>query len=143
MNSLLFVGYQFSWFWRVGWSTKLRIQRTMKLGNQFDTDYAILRFVCLMIWSFLVDLLPDETCYFENIKSTNFILGTVFVTNTKSKNLRIHELVIFTVYIKYDNLCKFNKFSENIPNYIYIYMFIHYNQTIARQPKKKKNSKIH
>ena len=29
--------------------------------------------------------------YVENIKSTNFILGT----NTKSTNLRIHELVIF------------------------------------------------
>ena len=29
--------------------------------------------------------------YVENIKSTNFILGT----NTKSTNLQIHELVIF------------------------------------------------
>jgi hypothetical protein len=53
----------------------------------------------MIFFNVFVDLLPDETCYFENIKSTNFILGTVFVTNTKSKNLRIHELVIFTVYI--------------------------------------------
>jgi hypothetical protein len=44
-----------------------------------------------MYWSFLEDLLPNETYYVENIKSTNFILGT----NTKSTNLRIHELVIF------------------------------------------------
>ena len=35
VKSLLFVGYQFSW---VGWSTKLRIQRTMKLGKQFDIN---------------------------------------------------------------------------------------------------------
>jgi hypothetical protein len=35
VKSLLFVGYQFPW---VGWSTKLRIQRTMKLGKQFDID---------------------------------------------------------------------------------------------------------
>jgi hypothetical protein len=55
-----------------------------------------------MIWSFLVDLLPDETCYFEDIKSTNFILGTNTVTNTKSKNLRIHELVIFSQTTKID-----------------------------------------
>jgi hypothetical protein len=33
--------------------------------------------------AFLVDLLPNETYYVENIKSTNFILGT----NTKSMNL--------------------------------------------------------
>ena len=37
-RSLLFVGYQFSWFSCVSWSTKLRIQQTMKLGKQFDID---------------------------------------------------------------------------------------------------------
>ena len=37
-KSLLFVGYKFSWFSWVGWSTKLRIQRKMKLVNQFDID---------------------------------------------------------------------------------------------------------
>ena len=36
--------------------------------------------------------------YVENIKSTNFILGT----NTKSMNLRIHELVIFNQTMKID-----------------------------------------
>ena len=44
-----------------------------------------------MYWSFLEVLIPNETYYVENIKSINFILGT----NTKSTNLRIHELVIF------------------------------------------------
>ena len=38
------------------------------------------------------DLLPNETYYFENEKSMNFIL----VTNTKSTNLRIPEPVIFS-----------------------------------------------
>jgi hypothetical protein len=38
VKSLLFVGYQFSWFSWVGRSTKLRIQRTMKLGKQFGID---------------------------------------------------------------------------------------------------------
>ena len=38
VKSLLFMGYTFSWFLRVGWSVKLRIQRTMKLGKQFDID---------------------------------------------------------------------------------------------------------
>jgi hypothetical protein len=36
--------------------------------------------------------------YVENIKSTNFILGT----NTKSTNLQIHELVIFNQTTKID-----------------------------------------
>ena len=36
--------------------------------------------------------------YVENITSTNFILGT----NTKSMNLRIHELVIFNQTTKID-----------------------------------------
>jgi hypothetical protein len=35
-----------------------------------------------MYWSFLKNLLPNETSYVENIKSTNFILGT---------NTKIHE----------------------------------------------------
>ena len=51
-----------------------------------------------MIWSFLVDLLPDETYYVENIQSTNFILGK----NTKSTNLRIHKLVFFNQTTKID-----------------------------------------
>ena len=38
VKSLLFVGYQFSWFSWVGWSTKLRIQQTMKHEKQFDID---------------------------------------------------------------------------------------------------------
>jgi hypothetical protein len=41
-------------------------------------------------------LLPNETYYVENIKSTNFILGT----NTKSMNLWIHKLVIFNQTMK-------------------------------------------
>ena len=41
-----------------------------------------------MYWSFLEDLLPNETDYVENIKSTTFILST----NTKSTILQIHEL---------------------------------------------------
>jgi hypothetical protein len=44
-----------------------------------------------MYWSFLGDLLPNETYYVENIKSKNFITGA----NTKSMNLQIYELVIF------------------------------------------------
>jgi hypothetical protein len=36
--------------------------------------------------------------YVENIKFTNFILGT----NTKSTNLQIHELVIFNQTMKID-----------------------------------------
>jgi hypothetical protein len=51
-----------------------------------------------MYWSFLEDFLPNETYRVENIKSTNFILGT----NTKSTNLRIHELVIFSQTTKVD-----------------------------------------
>jgi hypothetical protein len=51
-----------------------------------------------MYWSFLKDLLPNETYYVENIKSTNFILGT----STKSTNLWIHELVIFNQTMKID-----------------------------------------
>ena len=35
VKSLLFIGYQFSW---VGWSTKLSIQRTIKLGKELDID---------------------------------------------------------------------------------------------------------
>jgi hypothetical protein len=38
VKSLLFVGYQFSGFSWVGWSTKLRIHQTMKLGKQFDIN---------------------------------------------------------------------------------------------------------
>jgi hypothetical protein len=38
VKSLLFVGCQFSWFSWVGWSSKLRIQWTMKFGKQFDID---------------------------------------------------------------------------------------------------------
>ena len=34
----LFVGYQFSWFSWVGWSTKIRIQQTMKHGKQLDIN---------------------------------------------------------------------------------------------------------
>jgi hypothetical protein len=44
-----------------------------------------------MYWSFLGDLLPNETYYVENIKSKNFITGA----NTKSMNLQIYEIVIF------------------------------------------------
>jgi hypothetical protein len=44
-----------------------------------------------MYWSFLEGLLSNETYYIENIKSTNFILGTY----TKSMNIQIHELVTF------------------------------------------------
>jgi hypothetical protein len=44
-----------------------------------------------MYWSFLGDLLPNETYYVENIKSKNLITGA----NTKSMNLQIYELVIF------------------------------------------------
>ena len=40
----------------------------------------------------------NETYYVENIKYTNFILGT----NTKSTNLRIHELVNFNQTTKID-----------------------------------------
>ena len=43
-------------------------------------------------------MLPNETYYVENIKSTNFILGT----NTKSTNLRIHEPVNFNQTTKID-----------------------------------------
>jgi hypothetical protein len=46
----------------------------------------------------LVDLLLNETYYVENIKSTNLNLGT----NTKSTNIRIHELVIFNQTTKID-----------------------------------------
>jgi cell division protein YceG involved in septum cleavage len=45
-----------------------------------------------MYWSFLEGLLPNETYYIENIKSTNFILNTY----TKSMNIQIHELVTFS-----------------------------------------------
>jgi hypothetical protein len=51
-----------------------------------------------MYWSFLEDLLPNETYYVENIKYTNFSLGK----NTKSTNLRIHEPVIFNQTTKID-----------------------------------------
>jgi len=43
-------------------------------------------------------LIPSETYYVENMKSTNSILGT----NTKSTNLRIHELIIFNQITKID-----------------------------------------
>jgi len=43
-------------------------------------------------------LLPNETYYVENIKYTNFILDK----NTKSTNLRIHELVSFNQITKID-----------------------------------------
>jgi hypothetical protein len=49
-----------------------------------------------MFWNFLENLLPNETYYVENIKSTNFILGT----NTKSMNLWIHKLVILNQNMK-------------------------------------------
>ena len=52
-----------------------------------------------MYWSFLKDLLPNETYYVKNIKSINFILGT----NTKSMNLWIHELRIFNQTTKIDD----------------------------------------
>jgi hypothetical protein len=44
-----------------------------------------------MYWSFLEGLLPNETYYIENIKSTNIILGTY----TNSMHIQIHELVTF------------------------------------------------
>ena len=50
--------------------------------------------VLKLSWIFL----PNETYYVENIKSTKIILGT----NTKSTNLRIHELVIFNQTTKID-----------------------------------------
>jgi hypothetical protein len=49
----------------------------------YYTDHIILRLICLMYWSFLEVLKPSKTYYVENIKSTNFILGT----NTKSTKL--------------------------------------------------------
>jgi hypothetical protein len=51
-----------------------------------------------MYWSFLEGLLPNETYYIENIKSTNFILSTY----TKSMNIQIHELVTFQQTTKID-----------------------------------------
>jgi hypothetical protein len=62
------------------------------------SDYIILWLIFLMYWSFLEVLIPSETYYVENIKSTNFILGT----NTKATNLRIHKLVIFNQTTKTD-----------------------------------------
>ena len=60
--------------------------------------YIIIRLICLMYGSFLEDLSPNETYYVENIKTTNFILGT----NRKSTNIRIHELVIINQITKID-----------------------------------------
>jgi hypothetical protein len=51
-----------------------------------------------MYWSFLVDLLSNETYYVENIKSTNLF----WVQTPKSTNLRIHKLVIFNQITKID-----------------------------------------
>jgi hypothetical protein len=42
------------------------------------SDYIILWLIFLMYWSFLEVLIPSETYYVENIKSTNFILGQIF-----------------------------------------------------------------
>ena len=38
VKSFVFVAYKFSRYSGVGLSTKLRTQRTMKLGKQFDID---------------------------------------------------------------------------------------------------------
>jgi hypothetical protein len=44
------------------------------LYPRFTSDYTILRLICLMDWSYLEVLIPSETYYVEDIKSTNFIL---------------------------------------------------------------------
>ena len=84
---------------RFGSDSKLIQCICKKLKKTRSTsDYIILRLICLMYWSFLKVSKPSETYYVENIKSTNFILGT----NTKSTNLRIHEIVIFNQTTKID-----------------------------------------
>ena len=55
--------------------------------------------------------------YVENIKSTNFALGT----NTKSTNLWIHELVIFNQTTKID--AHEEKYFHSICNIIYFHQF--------------------
>jgi len=39
VKSLLFVGYQHSWFSWVNWSTKLRIQRTIKTKKHIGSPF--------------------------------------------------------------------------------------------------------
>jgi hypothetical protein len=75
-----------------------------------------------MYSSFLEDLLPNKTYYVENIKSTNFILGT----NTKSMNWRIHELVIFNQTTKIDaheEKCFHSISYESLSRFIYNFYF--------------------
>jgi len=78
--------------------SKLIYVKKKKNWENEHVNMHIPRLICLMYWSFLEVLKPSETYYVENIKSTNFILGT----NKKSTNLRIHEIVIFNQTTKID-----------------------------------------
>ena len=49
-----------------------------------NSDYIILRLICLMHCSFLEVLIPSETYQVQNINSTNFIL-------VQTQNPRIYE----------------------------------------------------
>ena len=69
-----------------------------------------------MNWSLLEVLIPSLAYYAENIKSTNFILGT----STKSTNLRIHEHVIFTQTAKIDTHEKKYFHSKSYFNYFFL-----------------------
>jgi hypothetical protein len=64
---------------------KKKSRKWTRLYPRSTSDYIILRLICLMHWSLLEVLIPSETYHVQNIKSTNFILGT----NTKSTNLYI------------------------------------------------------
>ena len=81
--------------------------------------------------------------YVENIKSTNFILGT----NTKSMNLRIHELVIFNQTTKIDaheekDFHSILKQKSNIYNYVAISYELLFTRVIKKK-KKQKNPENH
>ena len=94
--------------------------KTVKMNTLISTStsyYIIIQLICLMNWSFLEDLLPNETYNVDNIKYTNFISGK----NTKSTNLQIHEFVIFNQTKKIDAHEEKYFHSNQRPTWLYIH----------------------
>ena len=92
VKSLLFVGYQFSWFSWVGWSKILRIQRTMKHGKQFDIDILV---NAVLEWPQLLDQL-------HRVQLTILMTKEVWAYLLMGYNLHEHVCELFD----FECMCK-------------------------------------
>jgi hypothetical protein len=89
----------------------LEFSKTVKMNTLISTStsyYIIIQLICLMNWSFLKDLLPNETYNVDNIKYTNFIFNfcwsqqknkTIkFISSYFSYNYRLYLYNDFKIY---------------------------------------------